>query len=155
MMSPSRNSARKLLKVGVVMCILLNVLYTLSFLVIGFIFGIAYIFAVVAGATVNGMAGNENFDASEVKMPEWLNVVVPGLGLLILFSFIAIVLSIVAIVLINKANTKGGLMAAGILGIIAGIPTIIIPLELIGGIKAIALKDSDVTPEEITPEVVS
>ena len=151
-MTPRRNKARKLLKGGVIISILLHIAYTLAFLIVGFIYGIAYIFAVVAGATISGIAGAE-YDSSSVDFGPGPKIAITLLFVFAILSFIGLIISIVNINLINKTSKKGGLIACGILGIIAGIPTFIIPLELIGGIIALTLKDKDACEEAVIEPV--
>ena len=154
----NRNKARKLLKSGLIVSILMHVVYTVA---LG-IYLIVMLFAGVIAAVVAAIIGASTGSGGDVESPAIsIGYIIPIYILLALMvlSFIGIIFAAVALRQINNTTTKKGLIVAGVLAIISGIPSIIIPLELIGGINALKSKADEIIdspsdgPEIIDAEV--
>jgi len=145
-MTKKRDSSRKLIKGGVVVSIIFTILYEVLFpvilmlilLVVGMTTGI---FEAIATAMAESAGGE--VAPSEVDLSFMVPYVIAMIALLV-YSFVAMIMNIVSVVLINHGKKKGALVAAGILSIVGSLPFIFIPLSLIGGIKALTLKQKDV-----------
>ena len=60
-----------------------------------------------------------------------------------IIAFIGFILAVVALILFSTAKSKKRGRAAAILAIISGVSLILIPVELIGGIKTLRLSDEE------------
>ena len=126
--------------------LVLNILATIGYIVvvmIGFIvYGFAMAMGTTAGAVVAGEAGAQQA-ADNMQMPGWLSVLLTISSIMVLYSFVAFPFTIAALIINNKAQGRKMCTLAGIFAIVASIPTIVIPLELIAGIKLLKIKNDD------------
>ena len=127
---------------GLIVNIFSGIVSFIGVIIVIVIFGIAVALGTTAGAVVAGEEGAQQAAQNVEFTPELAALFTVGLVFLI-YSMVAFPLTIVALVLCSKA--KGGKMciAAGILALIASIPGILIPLELIGGIRLVRMRDRD------------
>jgi len=145
-MTKKRDSARKMIKGGVIVSIIFTILYEIVFpivlvlimLVVGMTTGI---FEAIAAAMAE--AGGAESVETEIDFSFMIPYVI-AMIISLAYSFVAMILNIVSVALINHGKKKGALVVAGIFSIIGSIPFIFIPLSLIGGIKALTLKQEDV-----------
>lgn len=155
-MTKKRDSARKLIKGGVIVSVIFTILFEILFpvilllimLVVGMTTGI---FEAIAAAMAE--AGGAEPVETEIDFSFMIPYVI-AMIVSLSYSFVAMILNIVSVALINHANKKGALVACGILSIIGSIPFIFIPLSLIGGIKALTLKNEDLDLNNKEPEPV-
>ena len=127
---------------GLIVNIIALLAYFIFFLVIIVIFGLAMALAVSAGGAIAGEEGASQA-AQNVEMPPELGVALVICIFLGIYALVAIGLTIAALVVCSKAKSRKACITAGILAIIGSIPAIIIPLELIGGIKLLRMQDKD------------
>ena len=137
---------RKFLLGGMILNIVFQFVYFIAFFITTFIYGFAMVIAVIFGAVISGAAG-QDYDSSSVEMPIEGKIFIILFLVLALLAFVGMILSIVAFALSKKADNKKKRLAVGILAIIASIPVIYIPLELIGAIRTLKTKDEQ--PVEI------
>ena len=137
-----KRKPKALLVVGLILNIVASIGYFVAFIVILVVILAAVAIGSTTGAVVAGEEGAQQVAEQIAKDPSF------GVGLTItsiftIYALAAIPLTIIALVLSNKANGKKMARAAGILAIIASIPTILIPFELIAGIRLVSMKDED------------
>ena len=162
----NRAKSKKLLKGGVALSIVFHVLYVVATVIYTIILLIVGLFAAVIAAIIGAAAGSGGDVTSPDIAPGYIVAMFVLLGLAVL-SIVGIVFSIISLNLIQKGETKKALKVAGIFAIISGVFSILIPLELIGGIIALKAKvdeieeekenDADVKPEvfeEKQPEII-
>lgn len=131
---------RKFLLGGMILNIVFQLVYFLAFFITTFIYGFAMVIAVIFGAVISGAAG-QDYDSSKVDMPLEGKILIITFLVLALLAFVGMILAIVAFALSKKADNKKKRLAVGILAVIASVPVIYIPLELIGAIKVLKTKD--------------
>ena len=137
-----RRKPKALLVTGLVLNILATVGYFVGFIVVLFILLAALAIETTTGAAIAGEQAAEEIANEFVNNPAY-GTMMTVFGILMLYAMFALPLTIVALVLSNKAKGRKMVMAAGILAIVASIPTILIPAELIAGIRLLAMKEKD------------
>ncbi len=127
---------------GLIVNIFSGLIAFVGVIIVIVIFGLAVVIGTTAGAAVAGEEGAQQA-AQNIELTPELGALFVVAFIFFIYSLVAFPLTIVALVLCSKA--KGGKMciAAGILALIASIPGIIIPLELIGGIRLVRMRDRD------------
>lgn len=137
-----KRKPKALLVVGLILNILASVGYLVGLIVVFVIIIATVAIGTTTGAVVGGEQAAQDV-AQEITNDPSYNTLFTVFGILSLYALFAIPLTIVALVLSNKANGRKMALAAGILAIIASIPTILIPFELVAGIRLVSMKDED------------
>ena len=127
---------------GLVINIFAGVFAIIAALVLFIIFGIAIALGATAGAAIAGEEGAQQA-AENIKITPEMSAMFTVAFILLIYSIIALPLTIVALVLCKKAKNRKGCIAPGVIALIACVPGIVIPLELIAGIRLLTLKDKD------------
>ena len=148
-----RNKARNFLKGGLIVTIIMHIVYGIASGIYLIVLLVVGLFTAVVAAIIGAATGSGG-DVSTVDIAPGYIVFLFILLALVILSFVGIILSAIALGFIRNATTSKKLKVAGILAIIASIPTIIIPLELLGGINALGSKVEEAINEgEVVPEV--
>lgn len=137
-----KRKPKALLVTGLVLNILATVGYFVGFIVVLVILVAALAIGTTTGAAIAGEQAAEEV-ANELANNPAYGTMMTVFGILMIYAVFAIPLTIVALVLSNKAKGRKMAIAAGILAIIASIPTILIPVELIAGIRLLTMKEED------------
>ena len=140
-----RKRPKGLLIGGLIVNIGLGGLFILILLFILLIYALITGISVTIGGAIAGQSGAEQA-ADNAKLPIELTVIAYICIVLAIYSAVAIPITIVALVFCCIAKNKKMALVAGILAIVASLPSVIIPLELIGGIKLLKMEDKDFVP---------
>lgn len=137
-----KRKPKALLVTGLILNIVASVGYLIGFIIILVILIAAVAIGATTGAVVGGEQAAEDIAQELANNPAY-EIGITITGIMMAYAIVAIPFTIVALVLSNKAKGRKMAVAAGILAIVASIPTILIPVELIAGIRLLTMKDDD------------
>ena len=137
-----KRKPKALLVTGLILNIVASVGYLIGFIIILVILIAAVAIGATTGAIVGGEQAAEDIAQELANNPAY-EIGITITGIMMAYAIVAIPFTIVALVLSNKAKGRKMAVAAGILAIVASIPTILIPVELIAGIRLLTMKDDD------------
>lgn len=143
--------AKTFLTLGLVLAILSLVTFAVISIVsilLGLIVGVIALGFIVAiiGIIIGIFGGSASSEPIQFG-PEFGKIIAPFAIVSLVFFILAIValvglvLVIIALVMFNKAQNKKKGLVAGILAIVGGLPSILLPFEIVGGILALTLSD--------------
>ncbi len=137
-----KRKPKALLVTGLILNIVASVGYLVGFIVVLVILIASVAIGASTGAVVGGEQAAEDIVQELTNNPAY-EISMTITGIMMAYAIVAIPLTIVALVLSNKAKGRKMAVAAGILAIVASIPTILIPVELIAGIRLLTMKEED------------
>ena len=137
-----KRKPKALLVTGLILNIVASVGYLIGFIIILVILIAAVAIGATTGAVVGGEQAAEDIAQELANNPAY-EIGITITGIMMAYAIVAIPFTIVALVLSNKAKGRKMAVAAGILAIVASIPTILIPVELIAGIRLLTMKEED------------
>ena len=137
-----KRKPKALLVTGLILNIVASVGYLIGFIIILVILIAAVAIGATTGAVVGGEQAAEDITQELANNPAY-EIGITITGIMMAYAIVAIPFTIVALVLSNKAKGRKMAVAAGILAIVASIPSILIPVELIAGIRLLTMKEED------------
>ena len=142
--------AKSFLTVGLIVTILslaTFVVVSVVSILLGLIIGvIAFGFVAALVAIITGMFGG-SASSEPIDFSQFGQIIAPFAIVSLIFFILAIcalvglVLVIVALAMFNKAQNKKKGLVTGILAIVGGLVTLVLPFEIVGGILALTLSD--------------